>query len=386
MTQSQKRIGLVGLSASGSWASRSHLAYLRTTPYYTITALQNSSKASAEAAAKEYSLPSVSTHADTSSLAADPNVDIVAVSVNVQGHYDVIKPALSAGKDVFAEWPLARNVAEAVELTALAKEKGVRTLVGLQARQSPTVLKAREFVKSGKLGKILSSTMHGYGVICSPVTTKDFEYTNAIENGANLVTIPMGHATDALCFVLGEFTGLSATIANHFPEIVMLDKEFKPAGTVKKTAHDYVAFTGTLVDGGVVDVTYSGGTSHYGKDFFWEINGTDGSLVMENAKIQTPGPATGGHIQMSQPTLKFVPKKENPFAPAVALEDVEVEKAGEWDQGDMSFGVGKAWDAFAGVGLDKGYTVTTFEDALVRHKMIEAIYRSAEKGTRESYL
>lgn len=63
------------------------------------------------------------------------------------------------------------------------------------------------------------------------------------------------------------------------------------------------------------------------------------------------------------------------------LEEVEVEQAT-----DVAFNVGKAWDAWAGVGIDKGYSVTTFEDALVRHKMIDAIYRSAEKGTKKNYV
>lgn len=104
----------------------------------------------------------VSTHDSPTSIAQDPNVDIVAVSVNVPQHYDLIQPALEAGKDVFCEWPLARNAAQAEELVNLAKKKGVKTLVGLQARQSPSIIKAKEIVSSGKLGKILGTTMFGH--------------------------------------------------------------------------------------------------------------------------------------------------------------------------------------------------------------------------------
>lgn len=145
-----------------SWASKSHLGYLQKTNLYKISGLQNSSKSSAEAAAKEYGLGDVSTHDSPASIAFDPNVDIVAVSVNVPQHYSLIKPALEAGKDVFSEWPLARNVAEAEELVQLAKQKGVRTMVGLQARQNPSVLKAKEIVASGKLGKIMGTTLYGH--------------------------------------------------------------------------------------------------------------------------------------------------------------------------------------------------------------------------------
>lgn len=162
MTDSHKRIGLIGLSAKGSWASQSHLPYFQKTSKYKITALQNSSQSSAEAAAKKYSLNGVSTHESPASIAQDPNVDIIAVSVNVPQHYNLIRPALEAGKDVFSEWPLARNAAEAEELVHLANEKGVKTLVGLQARQNPSIIKAKEIVGSGILGKILGTTMFGY--------------------------------------------------------------------------------------------------------------------------------------------------------------------------------------------------------------------------------
>lgn len=104
----------------------------------------------------------VSTYDDPSAIASDPNVDIIAVSVNVPQHYGLIKPAIEAGKDVFSEWPLARNLVEAEELTHLAKEKGVRTMIGLQARQNPSILKAKEIVSSGKLGQIVGTTMYGH--------------------------------------------------------------------------------------------------------------------------------------------------------------------------------------------------------------------------------
>jgi predicted dehydrogenase len=216
--------------AFSSWASRSHLPYLQQTSLYKITALQNSSKASAEAAAKEYSLGVVATHADPSAIASDPNVDIVAVSVNVPEHYALIRPALEAGKDVFVEWPLARNLAEAEELVQLAKEKGVRTMVGLQARQNPSILKAKEIVESGILGKILGTTLFGHGIIFGPSVPEGFLYGLPVEAGANLLTIPFGHAVDALCYVLGEIKDISATLANLRPEHDLIGKDGKPAG------------------------------------------------------------------------------------------------------------------------------------------------------------
>jgi predicted dehydrogenase len=183
-------------------------------------------------------------------------------------------------------------------------------------------------------------------------------YGLPIEAGANLVTIPFGHAIDAFCYVLGEIKDISATLANLRPEHDLLGKDGNSKGKITKTAHDQVTINGKLADGGgVVDVTYAGGNSRTQRNFYWEINGTEGSLILEN-----PNPM-GGHIQMFQPTIKFATDE--------GIEDLQVDKAA-----DFSFNVGKAWDALAGKGLEKGYSVTT----------CDAIYRSGESGKRENYV
>lgn len=313
----------------------------------------------------------MSTYGDIDSLLADPDVDLVAISVKVPDHYALTKPALEANKSVFVEWPLAASLSQAEELTALARARGVRTLVGLQARQDPSIRKARELVSSGALGDILSTTMLASGMIFGPQTQPGFTYALPIENGANLVTIPAGHALDALCFVLGEVTSLSATLANRRPNMPIVDAEGNLLETLPKTAHDYMAVTGALAgSGAVANVVYQGGTSATGKNFYWEINGTKGSLVLE---------APGGHVQIFHPTLKFVEvgKKDKDGGDA-GLNEVQVQTPD-----GPSYNVGVAWDAFVGEGPG---SVVTFEDALLRHKMIDAIYRSNETGKRESYL
>jgi predicted dehydrogenase len=205
--------------------------------------------------------------------------------------------------------------------------------------------------------------MFAYGVIMGPVTPVTLEYELTFTNGANLVTIPAMHGTDALCFVLGEFKHLQATQANHQPKAPIVD----PASgqvlrIVDNDTSDYVSITGTLLSGAVATIVYQGGQPSTGKGLYWEIRGTKGSLIIE-------GP--NGLVEMFPSTLKFVEQGGQP-------KDIEVEVAADW-----AYNVGKAWDAFASGGSE---AVPTFDDALVRHRMIEAIHRSHEKGTREAYL
>lgn len=366
------RLGFVGASAGGSWADRAHVPYLTSTRakelnQYTVTAIQNSSVASSKKAAETFKFGTIGNYDNPTALASDPNVDVVAVSVKVPMHLDALLPALEAGKDVFSEWPLARNLEEAIRLTDLAREKGVRTMVGLQARQNPSVVAAKKLVEAGELGQILGTTMHGYGLILGEKMTEDMLYTAAIENGANLLTIPFGHAIDALCWVLGELDSLQATLTNGRPEFDVVSGSGEVIKRAPKTSHDVIAVSGTLQNGGgVVNVLYQGGSNPFGSPGFkWQIDGTKASLLLEGST---------GHVQMWQPTIKFIKSGEK------EAKDVEGVK---WVGDDFSYAVGQAWEAFAGKG--EGY-LTTWEDALLRHKMLDAIYRSNEHGTREKYV
>jgi predicted dehydrogenase len=289
---------------------------------------------------------------------------MVIVSVKVPEHAKLIEPALRAKKDAFCEWPLGRDLAEAERFAKLAREGNIKTMVGLQARQNPAIRKAKTMVAAGELGDILGTTMNATGLIFGPVTTEEFLYGNQIENGANLVTIPAGHAMDALCYVLGEFASLQATLANNRPVLSVIDATGKEIKKAEKTSHDYMAVIGKLKKGGVASVVYQGGNSNTGKAFYWEINGTKGSLVMEHG--------FSGHIQMFHPTIKFVSSEQGAEMKAVEVAEAK----------DFSYNVGNAYEAF--VGKNDG-CVTTFEDAVVRHRMIEAIYKSDRDGTRESY-
>ena len=71
-------------------------------------------------------------------IANDENVDLVVVSVKIPDHWEAVKPAIEAGKDVFVEWSPGRNFEETVRIAEAAKARGVRTIVGAQSAHSAT--------------------------------------------------------------------------------------------------------------------------------------------------------------------------------------------------------------------------------------------------------
>ncbi|KAH9926364.1 hypothetical protein B0H21DRAFT_839432, partial [Amylocystis lapponica] len=93
---------------------------------------------------------------------------------------------IEAGKDLFIEWPAGRNLQETVALAEAAKRKGIRTMVGLQSRQSPALNKLKEIVESGVIGRVYSTTMWcDYAIEGS-------EYMADATNGAGVLGIPSG--------------------------------------------------------------------------------------------------------------------------------------------------------------------------------------------------
>lgn len=85
---------------------------------------------------------------------ADPEIQAVMIATPAETHYAVASAAIAAGKDVFVEKPLTVQVKDAQELVAQAKAADRILMVGHLLEYHPAILKLRELVTSGELGKI----------------------------------------------------------------------------------------------------------------------------------------------------------------------------------------------------------------------------------------
>src|SRR6266516_5305140 len=128
---------------------------------------------------------------DHEQLVTQPDVDVVAVTVKVPHHRELVTAALAAGKAVYCEWPLGRDLDDARAMAALADEQGVRTVAGLQARQAPAIEFVQELLSGGYVGEVLSTTMVGLSVP-GGVVGQPNAYMLDKTNGANVLTIAVG--------------------------------------------------------------------------------------------------------------------------------------------------------------------------------------------------
>ncbi len=92
---------------------------------------------------------------DLPDVLSDPTIGAVAVATPAATHYDVVRQCLAAGKDVFVEKPLALTVEQGHELVALAKAGSRILMVGHILLYHPAVVKLRQLIGEGSLGRIL---------------------------------------------------------------------------------------------------------------------------------------------------------------------------------------------------------------------------------------
>src|ERR1700741_2612448 len=236
------RLGLIGASVTGTWSSRSHLPALQASSDVELTAVCTTKADSAEAARQAWGARLA--FDDYRKMVASPEIDAVAVVVRVPSHYAPTKAALEAGKHVYCEWPLGRTTAEAVELAALAKAKGLVTAVGLQARVNPTLMYMMEQVEAGFLGEIMAVhvSLMREGVLTRPSYRT---WQRDTELGANTLTNAKDPTVDAMRFVTGDFARLSGVVATQA-------KQWLDTGTntlLDVTPPDNVLLSGRLGEG-----------------------------------------------------------------------------------------------------------------------------------------
>jgi predicted dehydrogenase len=102
--------------------------------------------------------PGVHTTSSFDEVLADPSVEAVSIATPPSTHYNLVKQALTAGKHVLVEKPLATTTADAEELVELAERKGLVIMPGHTFLYSPAVNKVRELIDSGELGEIFFIT------------------------------------------------------------------------------------------------------------------------------------------------------------------------------------------------------------------------------------
>lgn len=105
-----------------------------------------------ESAKKEY--PNIDTRISIDQLIERTDIDAVVIAGPSSEHVNLGRKALSSGKHVLIEKPLALRVSEGIELNEMAKQEKKILMVGHVMEYHPAVIKLRELIEAGSLGRV----------------------------------------------------------------------------------------------------------------------------------------------------------------------------------------------------------------------------------------
>ncbi|WP_285241256.1 Gfo/Idh/MocA family oxidoreductase [Pseudarthrobacter sp. MEB009] len=294
-TPSPLRVGMVGYAFMG--AAHSHA--WRTAPRFfdlplrpELTAVAGRSAASVEAAAAKMGWASVET--DWQRLLERDDIDLIDICTPGDTHAEIAIAALSAGKHVLCEKPLANTVAEAEQMTAAAAaaaRNGIFAMCGFTYRRTPALALARRMVAEGKLGTIRHVRAQYLQDWLSDANAPMTWRLDKSKSGSGALGDIGAHIVDAAQWILGRhITGVSALLETFVPDRP-LGGDFVglgghgntaaegPRGTV--TVDDAAIFTARF-DGGPVGVFEASRMALGRKNAMRiEFNGTKGSLAFD---------------------------------------------------------------------------------------------------------
>jgi predicted dehydrogenase len=269
-------------------------------------------------------------------LCSSPEVDVVFLTSPDAMHRDDMLLALSHGKAVLCEKPMAMNAAEAEEMTAAAKAAGVLFGVAQNFRYNRSLEWMRAQIAAGRIGQ--PQLAHAQYVYPASMAPRKWITDPALACGGPIADVGV-HCIDALRFVLGEDVGSIGTVA----------RKDDASGRVEAVASLQMEMTG----GVYASVTASARGLYR---TVVEVTGSEGVLIAENG------------LTVDRPVELVVRQ---------AGEVVEITTV-ENDDGYV-----RMLESFAQTFRGKGRFAATGEDGVLNMRALDAAYKSWHTGLRE---
>ena len=151
-------------------------------------------------------------------LITDSDIQVVDVTLPNHLHLPAVTAALSAGKHVYCEKPLAGNINDARQIARTVHGSDASFGMVFQYRFIPALMKARELVQEGKLGRIFTyraEYLHsGYQDPQRPLSWR----MKKDEGGSGALGDLGSHVIDLIRYLIGEFDSLQGHLETFITE------------------------------------------------------------------------------------------------------------------------------------------------------------------------
>lgn len=290
MTDTELKIGFVGCGGIGN----EHLKLWQQTPGAKVVAVCDIVPEKAQKASETYGGQAFT---DMAEMLDKVDVDAVDICTYSGIHADQGLMAVEAGKHVLVEKPIDIDIKKVDALIEAADKHGLVLACIFQNRIGSEILKAKELIDEGVLGKIISGSAYiKWWRAQSYYDSADWRGTWALDGG---VFSNQGvHSIDQLCWICGPVKQVDSC---HI-QTAMHDMEAEDVGiaalTFESGAH------------GVIEAT----TCCYpGMGMKTEIYGTKGSAAFEGSKVAT-FKVRGEEVELSTEQLDETDGRSDPLA------------------------------------------------------------------------
>lgn len=272
------RIGIVG---AGSIVKERHLPGLRALPGISITAVANSTLASAEAFCRDHA-PKATPRARWEDVVDNDQVDIVWIGAPPCLHHDATCFALERGKHVFTQARMAATLAEAGRMweTSLRFPELVTAIC-----PAPHGMRGGEMVKKllaeGAIGTPLHTLLHSFNAAWLPASKPAHWRQRTEISGIQILTL--GIYIEVLQHWLGRITEVEARGKVGIP-----NRDGYEIGTP-----DFLHVNAGFKSGLEAALLFSGVAAHAPADKLW-LFGTEGTLSYDFAADELSLGKTGG--------------------------------------------------------------------------------------------
>ncbi len=351
-------VGIIGASADRGWAKISHVPAVQALDGFELAAVASGSKAKGEAAAKAFDAKAG--YGTGQDLIRDPGVDLVSICVKVPDHRELVLSALEAGKHIYCEWPLGRNLAESTELAVAAQDAGVHVAIGLQTRMNNAARHAKDLLASGAIGQPLSASILSTTAAFGRNVERAMAFAEDVANGVTLINIQGAHTLDTAIALLGEFSGVNAMNTTQFPIVEVGEEHSRQTRSIP----DHMLVQARLATGIPLSVETAGGRPPETATFQFIVNGEKGVLCLYGGALRG---FQSGRLHVSvQGKQQHVPENEMESLPEEAVNVAGMYAALRTDI------------------LNDTSTVPDFHHAVRLAKLVEDVTTSAQTGVQKS--
>jgi predicted dehydrogenase len=377
-------VAVVGASISNSpdgrerFAIRAHLPALKKlSDLYDVVAVCTTRMETASETARQFDVPHAFDNVERM-LRELPQIDVVCVCVRPVTHYQVVMAALRAGKHVYCEQPLGVSTAQAREMYELARDKGVRTVVGHQYHYEPAVLQMAEMAKSGWIGKPLSFNS-SYFVSNHIAPRPGHRVWLFQQEACGHPGFRSAHPMERIISVLGDVREVCADMRVLVPERPNLDGG-PPLKTTQTNNIDYLLRVGDDVMG-TLQVSL---TAWFGTGWQFQAYGTEGMLLLKvddeaGPKNSVKGDPKHGLLKLYGARVDMAQMIANPVAPELLqreFQEIPLDARHYYvtgfDHGRATFPVAQMWFAFAQAINAGRECAPSFRDVLKMHYFMDA--------------